>query len=110
MKTQEQSRGAIYIASFLTAAIVVCGVAFFYKLFRFASTIWENGSEMLGFALLPMSNYLLVAAGFLMLLIWAFLKGEFKDIERAKYELLEDNERYEEMDRLWRLKQKGREL
>jgi hypothetical protein len=65
---------------------------------------------MLGFALLPMSNYLLVAAGFRMLLIWAFLKGEFKDIERAKYELLEDNERYEEMDRLWRLKQKGREL
>lgn len=107
VKKEKQSRGAIFIASFMTLAIVVCGIAFFFKLYKFGSTLFENGSDMLGFAVLPVSNYLFIAAGFLMLLVWAYLRGEFEDIEGPKYELLKDHERYEAEERLWRQQQKG---
>lgn len=107
IKKEKQSRGAIFIASIMTLAIVICGVAFFFKLYKFGSTLFENGSDMLGFAVLPVSNYLFIAAGFLMLLVWAYLRGEFEDIEGPKYELLKDHERYEAEERLLRQQQKG---
>ena len=40
--------------------------------------------------------YALVAMGFLCLLGWAFVTGQFHDIERPKYEMLE---RFEEQER-----------
>ena len=43
---------------------------------------------------------------FLFLLAWAFLTGQFKDIERAKYEMLE---RFEEQERAERLAERRAE-
>ena len=44
------------------------------------------------FAVAPIMNYLLASAGFFCLLVWATWNGMFHDLERPKYEML-DNER-----------------
>lgn len=44
------------------------------------------------FAVAPMINYFFASAGFFMLLLWAISHGMFRDIERPKYSMLE-NER-----------------
>jgi hypothetical protein len=48
-----------------------------------------------GFAILPLLVYLAVAAGFICLLTWAIFQGMFKDVERPKYTMLENEERIE---------------
>jgi len=45
-----------------------------------------------GFSITPVINYLLASAGFFFLLLWAALNGMFRDLERPKYLMLE-NER-----------------
>lgn len=42
------------------------------------------------FALVPILNYLLVTFGFLLLFGWWALSGGFRDIERPKYNMLEN--------------------
>ena len=71
---------------FLTAA-VCAGCMFVFKLFAFLRTIERD--EMAGFAFDPIVVYGFVAMGFLFLLIWAYMTGQFRDIERPKYEMLE---------------------
>ena len=44
------------------------------------------------FAITPIVNYLLASLGFFFLFCWAICHGMFRDIERPKYEMLE-NER-----------------
>jgi hypothetical protein len=41
------------------------------------------------FAVAPMMNYLLASLGFFCLLLWAAVRGMFRDIERPKYDMLE---------------------
>lgn len=50
-----------------------------------------QGAEDGGFAITPVINYLLASVGFF-LLLWAALNGMFRDLERPKYLMLE-NER-----------------
>ena len=45
-----------------------------------------------GFAITPVINYLLASVGFLFLLLWAAMNGMFRDLEKPKYVMLE-NER-----------------
>lgn len=42
------------------------------------------------FALVPILNYLLVTLGFLLMFGWWVLSGGFRDIERPKYNMLEN--------------------
>lgn len=51
-----------------------------------------NDTDDGGFAITPVINYLLASAGFFLLLLWAALNGMFRDLERPKYLML-DNER-----------------
>ncbi len=51
-----------------------------------------QGAEDGGFAITPVVNYLLASAGFFFLLMWAAVNGMFRDLERPKYLMLE-NER-----------------
>ena len=67
---------------------------FTYKLFAFLTTIRRD--ELAGFAFDPIVIYAVVAIGFLFMLGWAFLSGQFKDVERPKYEMLE---RFAEQER-----------
>ncbi|MCA9057256.1 MAG: cbb3-type cytochrome oxidase assembly protein [Planctomycetaceae bacterium] len=43
-----------------------------------------------GFAITPVVNYLLASLGFLCLLLWAALNGMFRDLEKPKYAMLEN--------------------
>ena len=42
------------------------------------------------FAVAPVVNYLLASAGFLLLFAWAAATGTFRDIERPKHTMLEN--------------------
>ena len=43
----------------------------------------------------PVTIYFVVAAGWLCLLCWSFVSGQFKDVEEPKYEMLRLEEEYE---------------
>jgi hypothetical protein len=78
-------------------AITAAGCMFIFKLFSFLTTIKKD--ELAGFAFDPILIYGLVAMGFLCLLAWAYLTGQFRDIERPKYEMLEKFEEQERAER-----------
>lgn len=69
--------------------IVVAGVAFVFKLVEFIHTATTRGPEAMGSFLMPVLTYLLVAAGFLLLFLWAYATGQFRDVEAPKYRMLE---------------------
>lgn len=79
---------------FFSLACLTAGCMFVYKLFAFLTTIKRD--ELAGFAFDPLIVYGFVAIGFLFLLGWAVLTGQFRDLERAKYEMLE---RFDEQER-----------
>ncbi|HVY48963.1 MAG TPA: hypothetical protein VHB21_23900 [Minicystis sp.] len=79
--------------TFTIVGLLGAGVAFVYKVAEFIYTI--SGDEVKGFADVPVSVYFVVAAGWLCLLIWSFSTGKLKDLERAKYEMLEMEAEYE---------------
>lgn len=45
-----------------------------------------------GFAITPVVNYLLASLGFFCLLVWAGLNGMFRDLEKPKYLMLENEQ------------------
>jgi hypothetical protein len=73
---------------------IAAGVAFVYKIAEFIFTL--NSNEVRGFADVPVTIYFVVAAGWLCLLVWCFVSGQFTDIERAKVEMLEMEEAYDQ--------------
>jgi hypothetical protein len=81
---------------FFIVGCAVAGLGFFYKLYEFFWALTDtDGFEFAGVHLV---TYGLVAGGFLMLLLYGFLKGHFSDIERPKYELLERERAYDHAD------------
>ena len=91
-KRAGDSKRAIHI--FFILAVTTAGCMFTFKLFSFLKTIKKD--ELAGFAFDPILIYGFVAMGFLCLLAWAYLTGQFRDVERAKYDMLE---RFEEQER-----------
>ncbi|MFQ5748966.1 MAG: hypothetical protein ACE5H3_05845 [Planctomycetota bacterium] len=81
---------------FFTGASLFAGVGFLVKLYEFLVSI--DDASIIGFAIAPLVNYALVACGFLALLVWAFLGGQFSDVEKTKYDFLEDQERFDRED------------
>jgi nitrogen fixation-related uncharacterized protein len=79
---------------FFVIFVATAGCLFFYKLYAFLSTIKRD--ELAGFAFDPIIVYAFVALGFLMLLLWAWMTGQFRDIERPKHDMLR---RFEEQER-----------
>jgi len=90
------------ILSFFVFAVTVAGCMFCYKLFAFLKTIRKD--ELAGFAFDPIVIYGLVAAGFLFMLGWAFLSGQFRNVEQPKYDMLE---RWQEQEREEALAEEG---
>ena len=68
-------------------------VAFVYKITEFILTLQDN--EVKGFADVPVTIYFCVAGGWLLLLVWCFVSGQFKNVEQPKYDMLEMEEEYE---------------
>lgn len=81
---------------FLAVVTVLAGAGFLVKLFEFFTSIED--ASILGFAIAPLANYACVSGGFLALLLWAFLSGQFSDTERTKIEFLEEQERMDRED------------
>lgn len=66
----------------------------FYELVRVAA--YESDGA---FAVTPIVNYLLAGMGFLCMLGWATYNGMFRDIERPKITMLENEERLDALER-----------
>lgn len=90
--SQDQSRPtskfrwrSVHIFFFIVC--VVAGCTFVFKLHEFLRTIKKD--ELAGFAFDPILIYGFVAVGFFLLLVWAFLTGQFKDVEKTKHEMMD---------------------
>jgi len=69
--------------------LVPGGYGFVEKFIQFVRILALSTDEGGGFTIIPIVNYLLVAAGMVCLLVWAVAQGMFRDIERPKYTMLE---------------------
>jgi hypothetical protein len=81
------------VIAVFAVAIVAAGVGFCWKLFEFFEDLLAECG--LHFAGAHLMIYVLVAAGFLSLLAYAFLSGHFSDIEQPKFDLMEREREYD---------------
>jgi cbb3-type cytochrome oxidase maturation protein len=81
--------GRWFLWIFGPTVILVAGTAFIFKLTEFILVATTDGPDALGSFLIPVVNYLLVAAGFLCMFLWAYFSGQFRDVEAPKYRMLE---------------------
>ena len=96
--SKAKNRPRTFITIFFVSAVTAAGCMFAFKLFSFLKTI--KRSELDGFAFDPIMIYAFVAVGFMFLLAWAFLSGQFRNIEQPKHDMLE---RFDEQERAERL-------
>ena len=82
-------RARVFLWLFSIAMVVTAGTAFILKLIEFFATATRSGSDALASFLIPVLNYLLVAAGFFCLFLWAYLSGQFRDLEAPKLRMVE---------------------
>ncbi len=82
---------AIWLGIMTVAIVVPAAIGFVRKFVYFVRTLRTDNTG--SFAIVPMVNYLVVAAGFFCLLIWAACRGMFKDIEGPKYTMLDREDR-----------------
>ena len=75
----------------LAVLILIPSMLGFLMKFRELMALTGDGAEG-GFAITPVVNYLLAIAGFFFLLLWAAVNGMFRDLERPKHLMLQ-NER-----------------
>ncbi len=79
----------------LGVGVLFAGVAFAYKM---AGFVWALSSrDFRGTFDVGITVYFFVSAGWLCLLVWSFLRGKFKHMERTKYDLLKKEEEYERL-------------
>ncbi len=82
---------AIVLGVMAVAIVVPAAIGFVTKFVYFVRTLRTDNTG--SFAIVPMVNYLVVAAGFFRLLIWAAYRGMFRDIEGPKYTMLDREDR-----------------
>ena len=86
----------VFLWIFSIAMIVTAGSAFTMKLIDFYVTATREGAQALGSFLVPVFNYLCIAAGFALLFLWAYSRGQFRNVEAPKYRMLEQNRQCDE--------------
>jgi hypothetical protein len=76
--------------------VVVAALAFIFKMTEFAFTWADPATDRFGgFAFIAVGSYLLGMLPILMVMLWAVLRGHFRDIEQPKYRMLELQEEIE---------------
>lgn len=70
----------------LAIGVAIAGASFAYKIVEFILTL--DSPEAPGFAVVPVITYFIVALGYVLLFLWAFLEGQFAHMERPKDQLL----------------------
>ena len=91
-------RARRFLWVFSVAMVAIAGSAFVFKLVEFIITATTKGPDALGSFLIPVLNYLLVAAGFFCLFLWAYFTGQFRDLEAPKYRMLEMQDEIDAME------------
>jgi len=89
---------AILLIVMAVAVVVPAAIGFITKFVYFVRTLHSDSAG--SFAIVPMINYLAVAAGFFCLLIWAAYRGMFRDIEGPKFTMLDREDRLDRGDPL----------
>jgi hypothetical protein len=79
----------------MIVGVILAGIAFAYKIAAFIFTL--SSPDFRGTFDVSITVYFFVSAGWLCVLVWAFLTGKFKQMERAKYDLLKQEEEYERL-------------
>ena len=79
----------------MVVGLILSGIAFAYKVAEFMFTM--TSPDFAGSFDVPVIIYFAVAAGWLILLGWCFATGKFKDMERAKYEMLAQEDEYDSL-------------
>ncbi len=83
-----------FVDIFYVFIVIIAAIAFIYKVSQYGKTLLTG--DIPGFAVVQMVTYFVAVVGFVLLLIWSFLKGHFKDVEGPKYRMME---REAELDR-----------
>ena len=86
-------------ASIVGIAILIlipAGYGFVEKVVQFVRTVTSDVDSK--FTVFPILNYLIAAAGFVCLLIWASANGMFRNIEEPKYTMLERERELDAME------------
>jgi Na+/phosphate symporter len=84
-----------FIRIFGVSVIVLSAFGFLFKLLEFVSSLAKG--DVINFAIVPVTVYLIVALGFFSLFIWSIMKGHLKNVEEPKYRMLEMEEKYKKM-------------
>jgi hypothetical protein len=84
-----------FVNIFGVLVVVLAAGGFLFKLIEFASSLAKG--DVINFAIVPVTVYLVVAAGFFFLFLWALMKGHLKNVEEPKYRMLEQEEEYRKM-------------
>ena len=102
MKTSRQSQSLAWTITIVFGVLILIpSMLGFIMKFRELMTLTKlaaltEGSEDGGFAITPVINYLLASAGFFFLLLWAAVNGMFRDLEKPKYVMLENERELDE--------------
>lgn len=79
----------LFLWIFSVLMVVTAGTAFIFKFIEFMYTAIHDGRNAMASFLIPLLNYLIVAAGFFCLFLWAFFSGQFRNVEQTKLRMLE---------------------
>jgi uncharacterized membrane protein len=77
-------------------AVVILLPALYGFATKFREMLLLVGDADGAFTVVPILNYLLVSAGFLLLFAWAIMHGMFRDIEKPKQDMLANEQRLDE--------------
>lgn len=73
--------------------VVIAALAFVFKMTEFAMTLTDQGSNGFGgFGGVALGAYLLGMLPMMFLTLWGVCSGQFRDVERPKYRMLEMQE------------------
>ncbi len=81
---------------FSVIMLLTAGLAFIFKLIEFFSAFLSD--ESVRFGVVPLLTYLIVAAGYGCLFAWSYLRGHYKDVEAAKYRMLQMQDEIDAME------------
>jgi hypothetical protein len=94
LKRANDRHSRVIIIWSMVVGLILSGIAFAYKVAEFMFTM--TSADFAGSFDVPVIVYFAIAAGWLSLLFWCFATGAFKDMERAKYDMLAKEEEYEQ--------------
>lgn len=97
MKIARADRVRIIIQWVVVGFVITGGYTFSRKVYEFIAT--ASRGEMPGFAALTIVPYLVVMLGFLCLVVGAYLRGHFSDLEKPKYTMIETERELDELAR-----------